>query len=302
MLIEKVMNAWPKPAGLLGVLAAVAGTVLLAAQPAFAQQQTEAGLSTPKCGLSNKQAYPTCPGSSDDERVVEGYTMNQMPLNLTGRDLRKVGIGSYWVNSAGACTGCHRGQAAANGNPAHLPIALGGDYAGNYHSNTAVPYNPTLIQDPTVFLAGGANFGSGNCDAAGVGGCGATEIVTRNLTPDFTTGKPMPEKNTLKDFITTLRTGHDFQKVHVQPGQPTTVAAPADGSRLQIMPWPALGSATNYDLELIYEYLSAIPCISNAGSKYPEIINKCPAPMATDYGTATYHKYTFANGQVELAK
>jgi hypothetical protein len=70
------------------------------------------------------------------------------------------------------------------------------------------------------------------------------------------------------------------------------VTAPSDGSKLQIMPWPALGVATDYDLESIYAYLSAIPCISNAGSPYPQIVNVCPA-----HPWADYHKYAYVKGQ-----
>jgi len=305
MLLEKVMNtARTKSAGLLVGLASLVGVALLLAQPANAQVhgiQTAAGISTPNCGLGI-QPYPSCPLSRDDERIAEGYRINPVPLNLTGLDPRKVGIGSYWVNSAGNCDGCHGGtnggQFTAAENPQNLPVALGGTYTGNYHSSTAIPYNPTATENPVSFLGGGANFGSptGACDSSGMGGCGATTLLVRNLTPDFSTGVPLPEANTLQNFITTLRTGHDFQDVHL-----TTVTAPADGSKLQIMPWPALGSATDYDLESIYEYLAAIPCIPTAapptGTEAPPT-HTCPAPNSPTYGTATYHQYQYVNGRV----
>jgi mono/diheme cytochrome c family protein len=263
--------------------------------------QTPAGLSTPSCGLGIKP-YPSCPLSADDERIAEGFRINPVPLNLTGLDPRKVGIGSYWVNSAGNCDGCHGGtnggQFTAGGNPANLPVALGGNYTGDYHSTTAIPYNPTATENPVSFLAGGVNFGNGACDASGMGGCGAPDIIVRNLTPDWSTGHPLPEKNTLEHFKETLRTGHDFQQVHPNCAplgsgvEPNCVTAPSDGSKLQIMPWPALGVATDYDLESIYAYLSAIPCISNAGSPYPQIVNVCPA-----HPWAGYHKYEYVKGQ-----
>jgi hypothetical protein len=70
------------------------------------------------------------------------------------------------------------------------------------------------------------------------------------------------------------------------------VTAPSDGTKLQIMPWPALAGATEYDLESIYEYLRSIPCISNAGSPYQQITHVCPKePLAN------HHKYSYVNGR-----
>ena len=37
---------------------------------------------------------------------------------------------------------------------------------------------------------------------------------------------------------------------------------PFNGDLLQIMPWYAYQDVTDHDLRAIYEYLSAIPCIS----------------------------------------
>jgi len=304
MLLEKLKNVWIKSAGLLG-LTLVVGIAALPARIATAGIQTPAGTSTPSCGLG-KQPYPSCPVSADDERIAKGYQINPVRLNLTGLDPRKVGIGSYWVNSAGNCDGCHGGvfvsvpgQFTPAENPANLPVSLGGTYTGKATYNGAIPYNPPATENPVAFLAGGNNFNpSGACDASGMGACGSTEVLARNLTPDFATGRPLPEGNTLAHFKTTLRNGHDFQNVGTTPGA-TSVAAPADGSKLQIMPWPALGSATDYDLEAIYEYLSAIPCISNASSPYPEVVHVCPATSDPSYGTAAYHPYGYANGQVQ---
>lgn len=260
--------------------------------------QTAAGLSTPSCGLGIKP-YPSCPLGNDDERIAEGFAINPVPLNLTGLDPRKVGIGSYWVNSAGNCDGCHGGtnggQFTPGGNPANLPVALGGTYTGNYNSSTAIPYNPISTENPVSFLGGGLNFGSptGACDASGMGACGTTVLIVRNLTPDFSTGVPLPEGNTRWRFIQTLRTGHDFQQIHL-----TSVTAPADGSKLQIMPWPALGSATDHDLDSIYEYLTAIPCIPTAATNAPPA-HTCPEAGSADHGAATYHHYKYVNGQVQ---
>jgi hypothetical protein len=269
--------------------------------------------SIPSCGLGHKD-YPSCPPSDDRGRIAQGFAIAPVGLNLTGRDPRKVGIGSYWINSAGNCDGCHAsptlgnggqgGQFTLDGNPQDLPVNLGGTYA---YASIINPYNPPAIVNAEGYLAGGTNFGAANgaCDSSGMGGCGPStgvNIIVRNLTPDFSTGQPMPEKNTLEQFKQTLRTGHDFQGVHpncppISYGvPPNCVVPPSDGTKLQIMPWPALTNATDYDLESLYEYLSAIPCISNAGSPYPQIINICPTDPQVK---ANYHRYAWVNGSVK---
>ncbi len=102
----------------------------------------------------------------------------------------------------------------------------------------------------------------------------------------------------VEHFKATLRNGHE-QKVGKKYPGPDCIDAPADGSKLQIMPWPALGSATDYGPESIYPYLSAVPYISNAVvRRYPEIIHNCPDAKSPEYGTATYHQYKYVNGQV----
>jgi len=311
MLLEKRMDAWTKSTRLPGI-AILVGIALLAAQPGNAQSLTSGispppAPSRPSCGLGNED-YPSCPVSSDDERIAEGFAIAPVGLDLTGLDPRKVGIGSYWLNSAGNCSGCHAsatlgnggkgGQYTLNGNPQNLPANLpGGTYV---YASVINPYNPPAIINAEGYLGGGNNFGSGACDASGLGGCGAKDVIARNLTPDFSTGVALPEGNTLEHFKATLRTGHDFQQVGLNCAPlgtgvpPNCVTAPADGRKLQIMPWPALAGATDYDLESLYEYLKAIPCISNAGSAYPQIIHTCPADPQ-----ARHFKYAYRNGEVQ---
>jgi hypothetical protein len=298
----KELNARIKLAGALGV-GLLAGAALLAAAPANAGNLTSGIVppvapSTPSCGLGT-QDYPDCPVSDDEERIAEGYKIAPVGLDMTGLDVKKVGIGSYWVNSAGACAGCHAGAGGeyiAGGDPHQLPANFpGGVYL---FASVINPYNPPAIINPASYLAGGANFGNPNCDDAGGGGCGATLIV-RNLTPDWSTGVPLPEGNTLANFKATLRTGHDFQQVHLNcpstgTPPPYCLNAPSDGTKLQVMPWPALSNLTDYDLESIYAYLTAIPCISNAASQYPQIQHVCPAAPQ-----ANHHKYTYEKGQIK---
>jgi len=311
MLPENLMNAWIKSAGLLG-FACLIGAAFLPARPAHAQSLTSGispppAPSTPRCGLG-KEDYPSCRVTEDDERIAAGFAISPVGLDLTGLDPRKVGIGSYWLNSAGNCSGCHAsanlgnggkgGQYTSDGNPQNLPTTVpGGTYA---YASVINPYNPPAIINAAGYLAGGTNFGSGACDSSGLGGCGAKDVIVRNLTPDWSTGKPLPEGNTLEHFKETLRTGHDFQQVGLNcspigPGlPPNCVTAPADGRKLQIMPWPAMAGLTDYDLESLYAYLTAIPCISNAGSPYKQIIHTCPADPQ-----AHHHKYAFVNGEAK---
>ena len=56
-----------------------------------------------------------------------------------------------------------------------------------------------------------------------------------------------------------------------------------DGDLLQIMPWPVFHHMTDHQIEAIYEYLSAIPCIDNNFSTPPagapdELRNDCGDP------------------------
>ena len=127
-------------------------------------------------------------------------------LNLAGKNRNLVGLGSYIVNSSG-CNDCHT-------HPEYLP-----------NSN---PFRgqPEMVNFPQ-YLSGGRQFGP---------------FTSANLTPDAF-GKPAGL--TLRDFITTLRTGHN-------PNDPP-------GQILQVMPWPVYGKKTDHDLRAVYEYLRALP-------------------------------------------
>ncbi len=127
-------------------------------------------------------------------------------LNLAGKNRNLVGLGSYIVNSSG-CNDCHT-------HPEFLP-----------NSNPFLG-QPEMINFPQ-YLSGGRQFGP---------------FTSANLTPDAF-GKPAGL--TLRDFITTLRTGHN-------PNDPP-------GQILQVMPWPVYGKKTDHDLRAVYEYLRALP-------------------------------------------
>jgi hypothetical protein len=233
---------------------------------------------------------------ADQERILKGYAVAPVPLNMNAGDAFMVLLGSYYVNTVGDCNGCH-----SSGTPASLflyPYATGGN-----------PYfnQPTKV-DPTVYLNGGAQFYTVGTPTGPLGYAGPV-IVSRNLTPNY---GGLPEGgHTLSEFMQTMRTGIDFDHIHPpcsqeqlntinNPGSMTLAQLQAavnncipsgvipgttfdnepDGNLLQIMPWPAFANLTDYDLEAIYEYLSAIPCINNTLPLAPagapdELLNNC---------------------------
>ncbi|HET9374175.1 MAG TPA: hypothetical protein VFO40_04345 [Chthoniobacterales bacterium] len=117
----------------------------------------------------------------EDEGELEVQTGFQIvppniKLNLKGKDIELVGLGSYIVNAQGGCNDCHTCPSYAPGhNPFPPPVGVSGD--GQINSAN--------------YLAGGVPFGV---------------AVSANLTPDAT-GKPAGL--TLEQFQITIRTGHD---------------------------------------------------------------------------------------------
>jgi hypothetical protein len=234
----------------------------------------------------------------DDERTLVqiGFQIAPVPLNLAGKDHHLVGLGSFLVNAVADCNGCHTSGLAPNFN-----------YA-NHHN----PYfgQPTKT-DPRTYLSGGTDFGPA-VPASPAGGFlhypwapspkpssyppkeyGAyvgPNIITRNLTPDKT---GLPEGgHTLAQFMTIIRTGKDYDNLHPtcttatpSPSPANCIPPPVDGGLLQVMPWPVFHNMTDHQLEAIYEYLSAIPCIE--GPKTPADI--AAADPAAVYAFAQLH-------------
>jgi hypothetical protein len=91
----------------------------------------------------------------------------------------------------------------------------------------------------TKYLGGGATFGP---------------FTSRNITPDAT-GKPAGLS--YAEFVQVIRHGTDFDNVH------------GAGVPLQVMPWPVYQSMTDRDLNAIYAYLSAIPCLEGDPGVHP---------------------------------
>ena len=225
-----------------------------------------------------------------DPRAKIGLKIAPVPLNLQGKDRELVGLGSYLINAVGDCNGCHTAGAPPLG---FYPYVTG--------NNPYFRQKPTVV-DPAVYLAGGTPFGSVGTPT-GPNGYSGPVIISRNLTPDKN-GKP-EGGHTLAEFKRILRHGKDFDHIHptctaaqlndIQNGG-TPVCIPTgpivfdtmgdtynnipDGDLLQIMPWPTFSNMSDRDIEAIYEYLSAIPCIDNNFSTPPagapdELRNDC---------------------------
>ena len=123
---------------------------------------------------------------SDTYRILRGFKIAPVPLNLRGLDRDLVGLGSYLVNAAGGCNDCHT-------NP---PYAAGHDpFAGEPKKVNAAGY-----------LAGGTPFGPG--------------LFSANLTPD---AKGRPHGLTLVQFVQTIRTGRDHDDGHILQVMPWPV-------------------------------------------------------------------------------
>ncbi len=218
-----------------------------------------------------------------DARVRIGFTIAPVHLNLDGRNRVLVGLGSYLVNAAGDCNGCHTA-----GGPPNFNYAPGGN-----------PYfGQKAVVDPTVYLSGGQNFGPVGTPT-GPNGYAGPFMISRNLTPDKN-GRP-EGGHTLSEFKRIMRRGKDFDHIHptctaaqlaeIEAGGtpvciPTSPDNPADGDLLQVMPWPTFSHLSDRDIEAIYEYLSAIPCIDNTTSMPPDGF---PNQLRNDCGTAGAH-------------
>jgi hypothetical protein len=207
---------------------------------------------------------------TDQNLAAIGLRIAPVKLNLTGKDPALVGLGSYIVNAQADCNGCHTSS------------PTGGEYGSSNNPYLLPPLNYTPWKVVAqYYLGGGQNFGpagpgvSSGPYAAGPGN--GPLIISRNLTPDYT---GLPEGgHTLQQFLTIMRTGHDYDNLHPNCGGRVTTNcydAPVNGAVLQVMPWPSISNMTDYQLTAIWTYLSAIPCIANTGSPYSNLINVCP--------------------------
>ena len=254
-------------------------------------------------GISMGPRFALALDQQTEQRIAAGYAATQVPVDLTGKNPLQVGVGSYIVNVTGVCNHCHSvnqyykaeyPQAASlqTGNPYYLPPP-NGPYTGGIVNGQA-----TFVIDPTTLLAGGQNFGL---------------VLSKNLTPAPNGNVAHPTRNTpyyaeggidWKTYWGVLHNGVDIDQLFTQCSSGTTgpggcLNAPSNAYVLQVMPWPAIRLLTDSDLNAVWQYLSAIPCISNASSPYPEVVHVCPATSDPSYGTAAYRVYNYVNGQVQ---
>ena len=141
-----------------------------------------------------------------------------------GYEIAPVALNTAGLNPALVGLGSYivNGQGGCNDCHTAPPYAAGGD--------------PFLGQPEVVnaegYLAGGAPFGP---------------FTSRNLTPR---ANGRPAGLTLQQFLEVMRLGTDFKNLH-----------PQISPLLQVMPWPVYGKMSDRELQAIYEYLRAIPCI-----------------------------------------
>jgi hypothetical protein len=187
--------------------------------------------------------------SSDESRVEVGLQIAPVPLHYASHERKLVGVGSYLVNAVIGCNGCHSAGPATEFTAGHNPFQRPG------------PFMPPKIVNPVTYLGGGRDFGQiGPITSSTI----PPHIVSRNLTPDAS-GVPV---GGFAEFFNTLRTGVDPDQLH--PNCSPTITSncfnpPFNGRLLQVMPWPSLQDLTDHDLEAIYTYLTAIPCVASAG-------------------------------------
>jgi hypothetical protein len=205
---------------------------------------------------------------SNQQLADIGLRIAPVPLKLEGKDPILVGLGSYIVNAQSDCNGCHTSSPADS------------EYGSSHNPYLRPPLNHNPKVQAQYYLGGGQNFGpAGPGVSSGVYFAGPGNgplLITRNLTPDHT---GLPEGgHTLEQFMNIIRTGHDYDHLHPNCGGSVTtncVDAPVNGDVLQVMPWPDFSSMTDYQLTAVWTYLSAIPCIANTDSPYPNLVNKC---------------------------
>ena len=244
-------------------------------------------------GLSIKPPRAHADDDDTDSRIRIGFEIAPVPLKLHGKNRALVGLGSYLVNAVGDCNGCH-----TSGGPPNFDYAPGGN-----------PYfGQKAVVDPTVYLSGGQNFGPVGTPT-GPNGYQGPAMIARNLTPDK---NGLPEGgHTLSQFKQILRHGTDFDQIHptctaaqleeIEAGGtpvciPTSPDNPARGDLLQVMPWPTFSHMSDHDIEAIYEYLSAIPCIDNTTSTPPDGF---PNELRNDCGTDGAHANDAASSGIQ---
>ena len=196
------------------------------------------------------------PEDESDSRIRIGFEIAPVLLDLEGKNPALVGLGSYIVNTEG-CNDCHSAgpptQYAAGGNP----------FLGQ----------PKVVNQNT-YLGGGRDFGKvfvAPGGGPGIAGPNAPDIISRNLTPAPNNKTGLPGGDITYDrFLQIIQQGTDFDGLHpncsvnvntncFSVNTPPTPSV--DGALLQVMPWPNFKDLKEREIQAIYEYLRAVPCI-----------------------------------------
>ncbi len=216
-------------------------------------------------GLQSTRVHADDDSNSEESQIKIGWRIAPPFLNTQGKNPALIGLGSYIVNAQADCNGCHTSDPANEYVFTNNPYFLSPNQPAEYNQAT--------------YLSGGQNFGPvGPGIVHGVVGPGPN-IISRNLTPDHT-GKP-EGGNGLDRFIKIMRTGHDFDTLHLNCGGNVTdncYLPPVNGAVLQVMPWPLYRHMTDRQLKAIWVYLSAVPCNAHddsLGDMYPWLKNVC---------------------------
>jgi mono/diheme cytochrome c family protein len=208
--------------------------------------------------------------------IQEGLAISPIPvkqLNFSGKNPAMVALGSYLVNGTSDCAGCHSlPKFLPLGGPGSNPLA--GDPFQGTPTTQSVSGRLAANFNTQHYLAGGRCFGSGT-----------HAFMARNLTPD---ANGQPQGLTLAEFIKVIRTGEDIHCVKY-PADPICSVGP-DTAVLQIMPWPSYHNMTDFDLEAIYTYLSAIPPATGCNTPANDVPGISPngCPIITDNQHYTY--------------
>jgi hypothetical protein len=117
------------------------------------------------------------------------------------------------------------------------------------------------------YLAGGQAFGP---------------FTSRNITPSA----DGPVLGNLATFKRVIRTGEDTRKLH-----------PQISPLLQVMPWPVYQDLNDKELDAIYAFLSAIPCVEGG---LEERANRCTVGSTAPRAVAGPKELTTFQNQIEL--
>lgn len=206
----------------------------------------------------------------DRSVVQQGFDASPIPkgkLNFKGKDPFLVGLGSYLVNAAADCNGCHTFPRFLR--PGGTVPGTNGNFTGNVTGQGNNPqYGNPYLDGPAQSLTGQLKANTNVAHFLAGGRCFGF-FVSRNLTPDDSGN---PRGLTEAEFIQVMRQGTDVSCNKPNPptygGVPDPVCsipeAPGAGHSfnpgvLQTMSWPTYHSMTDTDLKAIYAYLSALP-------------------------------------------